>query len=78
MLSPLTFLEVSIDNKIEKIESVRVRWKTWEYYWEDADPRTKEELEDYINNGTLNSHESDKAYKLYQELKKMNESKVTT
>lgn len=64
-------------NKIEKIQSVRIRWKTWEYYWEDAEASTPEELRDYIENGTINSNESDKALKLYRELKILNNSKVT-
>ena len=54
---------------VEKIESTRIRWKTWEYYYEDPEPWTQKEVEDYQKNGTLNSHESDKAYKLMAEKK---------
>lgn len=56
-------------NTVEKIETNRVRWKTWEYYYTDPTPWTQADVQDYIDNGTLNSHESDKALKLYQELK---------
>lgn len=54
---------------VEKIESTRVRWKTWEYYYTDPEPWTQEEIKDYHENGTLNSKESDKAYKLMEEKK---------
>ena len=63
---------------VEKIDSTRVRWKTWEYYWTDPTPSTEEEINKYLNEGTLNSKESDKALKLYNELKKQNASKVLT
>ena len=59
-------------NTIEKIDSTRVRWKTWEYYWTDPTPSTIEEVEEYMKNGTLNSSESDKALKLYREMKQQN------
>jgi len=54
-------------NTVEKIDSVRVRWKSWEYYYTNPEPWTEEDLKDYEINGTLNSHESDKAYRLYYE-----------
>ena len=57
-------------NIVEKIDSTRVRWKTWEYYWTDPTPSTTEELKQYIENGTLNSKESEKALRLYSELNK--------
>ena len=59
-------------NTAEKIDTTRVRWKTWEYYYTDPSPWKEEDLKDYIDNGTLNSHESDKALRLYQELKRRN------
>lgn len=65
-------------NTIEKIETVRLRWKTWEDYYTDPSITTEEELKDYIDNGTLNSHESDKALKLQQELRKRNAEKQLT
>ena len=54
----------------EKIESVRIRWKTWEYYYEDPTPETEESLREYWKNGDLNSKETDKAFRLYDEKKK--------
>lgn len=57
-----------VDNNLrERIDSVRVRWKTWESYYEDPTPATEEELWDYLQNGSLNSRNSDKAFKLYEE-----------
>lgn len=52
---------------VEKIESTRVRWKTWEYYYENPEPWAEEEVIDYYKNGTINSAESEKAYKLMAE-----------
>ena len=52
---------------VEEIISTRVRWKTWEYYWTNPEPWSEADVIDYIENGTLNSHESDKAFKLLQE-----------
>ena len=49
------------------IDSTRIRWKPWEYYyklektWEDA------EMQDYLENGTLNSKQTDKANRLRRE-----------
>lgn len=63
---------------VEKIDSVRVRWKTWEYYYTDPEPWDIEDIEDYIENGTLNSHESDKAFKLYQEKQLQERAKIKT
>jgi len=59
-------------NIAEKIDTTRVRWKTWEYYYTDPSPWSKEDVQEYIDNGTLNSDESDKALRLYQELKRRN------
>ena len=61
---------------IEKIDSTRVRWKTWEYYYTDPEPWTEDDIHDYMENGTLNSHESDKALRLYQEMRKQNSQKT--
>ena len=61
---------------IEKIDSTRVRWKTWEYYYTDPEPWTEDDIHDYMENGTLNSHESDKALRLYQEMRNQNSQKV--
>lgn len=65
-------------NVIEKIDTTRVRWKTWEYYYPDPSPWKEEEVHDYIENGTLNSDESDKALKLYRELQRRNKEKDFT
>ena len=59
-------------NTVEKIDTTRVRWKTWEYYYTDPSPWKEEDVKNYMDNGTLNSHESDKALRLYQELKQRN------
>ena len=61
---------------IEKIDSTRVRWKTWEYYYTDPEPWTEDDIHDYVENGTLNSHESEKALRLYQEMRNQNSQKV--
>ena len=53
-----------------KIIPQRVRWKPWEYYYTDPTPQSNEELLEYLDNGDLNSKESDKAFRLYDELKK--------
>jgi len=58
---------------IINIETTRIRWKPWEYYWEEPRVVTDEELKEYHKNGTLNSQESDKAYKLFQERQKNNQ-----
>lgn len=64
-------------NQIEKIDTTRVRWKTWEYYYPDPSPWKEEDVQDYMKNGTLNSDESDRALKLYRELKQRNkETKI--
>jgi len=67
------FKYLNAQNKEEtNIISTRVRWKTWEHYYEKPETLDSEALQDYIDNGTLNSQESDKALALYQELKKQN------
>ncbi len=65
-------------NTIEKIDTTRVRWKTWEYYYTDPSPWNEKDVHEYIKNGTLNSKESDKALKLYNELQKINKEKNFT
>lgn len=52
-----------------KIIPQRVRWKPWEYYYTDPTPTSKEELLKYMKDGDLNSKESDKAFRLYDELR---------
>lgn len=59
-------------NTLEKIDKTRVRWKSWEYYYTGECTWTEKDLEDYKNDGTLNSIESDKFYKLLFELNNQN------
>ena len=61
---------------VTDIKSTRVRWKPWEYYWTDPTPWTEEEAWDYIDNGTLNSKETDKALKLRKERQQINNNKI--
>ena len=55
------------------IDKHRIRWKPWEYYFEEEamETWTQKDLEQYIQEGTLNSRESDRAFKLMYELKDM-------
>ena len=59
------------------IQHIRVRWKPWEYYYEDEAmiPMTQEDIADYINNGTLNSNESDRAFRLRDEKSRLERKK---
>lgn len=63
------FRYTDVKTRKTKIEIIshRVRWKPWEYYWEEPKTQTTEELWDYLENGTVNSKETDKALKLRQE-----------
>lgn len=63
---------------VTDIKSTRVRWKPWEYYYTDPTPWTEEDAWDYIDNGTLNSKETDKALKLRRERQQMNKEKIKT
>jgi len=56
------------------IKHVRIRWKPWEYYYDDDafDPMDEESMRKYLKEGTLNSRESDRAFRLMHELKMMN------
>lgn len=60
---------------ITDIKSTRLRWKPWEYYYTDPTPSTEEELWDYIENDTINSEETDKAFKLRKEKTQMESEK---
>lgn len=65
------------DREVIDILSTRVRWKPWEYYYNDSpDIQTEEQLLDYIENGTLNSKETDKAFKLYRERRELEAKKL--
>lgn len=67
-------------NRKTKIDHIRVRWKPWEYYYEDEamTPMTEEEMNRYINEGSLNSKETDRAFRLRDELKAIERSKINT
>ena len=56
-------------NRKTKIDHVRIRWKPWEHYYEDEArvPMTDEDLRDYIDNGTLNSRDTNRAFRLRDE-----------
>lgn len=64
------------NREVIDILSTRVRWKPWEYYYTDPTPWTEEQAWDYIENGTLNSKETDKALKLRKERQQMNKEKI--
>ena len=55
------------------IDHVRIRWKPWEYYYEDEarEPVTQEELQKYLKEGTLNSRDTDRAFRLRDEMRDM-------
>ena len=65
-------------NTKTNIDHTRIRWKPWEYYYEDEafDPWNDEEMMDYIKNGSLNSRETDRAWKLRDELKGIKENSI--
>ena len=68
-------------NTVTDIQHVRLRWKPWEYYFEDEArmPMTEEALRKYLTEGTLNSRESDRAFRLMHEsnmLKKKSKERV--
>ena len=56
---------------VTKIDSVRIRWKPWEYYYEMPNSMSVEELREYVANGDLNSQESDRAFALQEEYKEL-------
>ena len=65
-------------NTRTKIDNVRIRWKPWEYYYEDEArvPMTDEELRDYIDNGSLNSRDTDRAWRLKDEYMIQQKNKI--
>ena len=54
-----------------KIDHIRVRWKPWEYYYEDEAriPWDADDMIDYLENGSLNSRDTDRAWRLRDEYK---------
>jgi len=61
-----------------KIDNVRIRWKPWEYYYEDEAriPWTDEDMKEYLEGGSLNSRETDRAFRLRDEMRDMERSKI--
>ena len=63
---------------VTDIQHVRIRWKPWEYYFHnDMEAMTDAQLRQYIEEGTLNSRESDRAFRLMHEANVMNLRKTT-
>ena len=58
-------------NKRIKVDHVRIRWKPWEYYYEDEAmiPWSEEDMRDYLKNGSLNSRDTDRAFRLRDEFR---------
>ena len=65
-------------NKQVAIDHTRIRWKPWEYYYDDEAmvPMTDEEAVKYINEGTLNSRETNRAFRLRDELRQSQEERT--
>ena len=62
------------------IDNIRLRWKPWEYYYEDevSTPMTTEDLRDYLENGTKNSRDTDRAFRLRDEYRTQEDNKIKT
>ena len=60
------------------IDHTRIRWKPWEYYYDDEamTPMTDEEMRKYMIEGDLNSQESNRAFRLRDEMRDMERSKL--
>ena len=65
-------------NKKIEIQNIRIRWKPWEYYYEDEArvPWTDEEMQKYLKEGSLNSRDTDRAFRLRDEMRDMERSKL--
>ena len=65
-------------NTRTKIDHTRIRWKPWEYYYDDESrkPITDEEMIDYLENGSLNSRDTDRAFRLRSEYRSQEQSKI--
>ena len=62
---------------VTEILNTRVRWKPWEYYYNDTpDTWSEEDFKKYIKEGTLNSKETDKGFKLMRERKELERKKL--
>ena len=64
-------------NKKTEIQNIRIRWKPWEYYYEDEAmvPWTDEDMKEYMKNGSLNSRDTDRAFRLRDEMRDMEREK---
>ena len=65
-------------NRITEIQNTRIRWKPWEYYYEDEarEPWTEEEMQKYLKEGSLNSRDTDRAFRLRDEMRYIENSKT--
>ena len=65
-----TYTEGKKEKLLTKIDHVRIRWKPWEYYYDDADMEawTDAQIKEYVEEGSLNSRETDRAFRLKEEL----------
>ena len=65
-----TYTEGEQEKLLTKIDHIRIRWKPWEYYYDDADMEawTDAQIKEYVEEGSLNSRETDRAFRLKEEL----------
>ncbi len=72
----LKYSYVDENNKKQtNIDSIRLRWKPWEYYYELSPIQTDEDIIEYIEKGSINSRESDRARALIYERAELNKEK---
>ena len=65
--------------KVVGIDCFRIRWKPWEYYYEDIETvEMIEEGQKQMLKPTLNSIETDKAFRLMLEAKELHRQKMVT
>jgi hypothetical protein len=60
---------------VTEISSIRLRWKPWEYYYDLKPAETEESMRDYLENGSLNSRETDRAFRLRREYLELQRNK---
>lgn len=64
-------------NERINIDHVRIRWKPWEYYYNnDIEPMSEEDMKKYLIEGDLNSQETNRAFRLRDEMRDMERSKI--
>jgi hypothetical protein len=62
---------------VTEILDTRIRWKPWEYYYNDSPEKwSEEDFRKYTQEGTLNSQETDKGFKLIRERKEIERKKL--